>query len=69
MINESFLQSCGNYHFQTNTETNTRPQIQLEIRYEGSDLRPSGGQPLGSSLARRLSSEGSGLKGRGAFGD
>ena len=26
MINEILLQSCGEYHFQTNSETNARPQ-------------------------------------------
>ena len=26
MINESLLQSCGEYHSQTKSETNTRPQ-------------------------------------------
>ena len=30
---------------------------QQEVRYEEWDLRPSGGQPLGSSLSRRLPSE------------
>ena len=30
MINESLLQSCGEYHSQTNPETNTRPQRKLE---------------------------------------
>ena len=31
-INQSLLQSCGQYHSQTNTETNTRPQRQLELK-------------------------------------
>ena len=31
-INESLLQSCGEYHSQMNSETNTRPQRQLELK-------------------------------------
>ena len=30
MINESLLQSCGEYHSQINSATNTRPQRKLE---------------------------------------
>ena len=49
------------------TKKNKTKKKTKTIRYEGWDLRPSGGQPLGSSLSRRLSSEGSCL-GRGEGG-
>ena len=32
MINECLLQSCGEYHSHTNSETNTRPQRNLELK-------------------------------------
>ena len=38
------------------------------LRYEGWDLRSGGGQPLGSSLSKRLSSEGGGWEEKGGGG-
>ena len=44
MINETLLQSCGEYHSQTNSKTNTRPQRTLEqetrVYYNGRYAMP-----------------------------